>query len=260
MTEGGTLYNFTGLQQIGIANLADAMLVIKKAVFAEGKLDLPGLRQVLAVNFDGFEAIRQDFIQNYAKYGNDLAEVDDLASHYLHAFCEAVTVHTNPRGGHFSPGGYTVSAHIPMGQLVGATPDGRRSGSRLADGGLASGSGLDRLGPVSLLKTVSHLDPELLSNGSLLNMRFSSASFSQKDSFERFFSLVKLFIRLKLIHVQFSVVDADVLRTAQQHPEQYPELLVRVAGYSAYFKDLGREVQDDIIDRCQHNMELAEHE
>lgn len=260
MTEGGTRYNFTGLQQIGIANLADAMLVIKRAVFAEGKLDLPSLRHVLAADYDGFEAIRQDFIQNYAKYGNNLAAVDELASRYLHAFCEAVSEHTNPRGGTFSPGGYTVSAHIPMGQLVGATPDGRKRGSKLADGGLASGSGLDRLGPVSLLKTVSHLDPELLSNGSLLNLRFSASSFDQRDSFDRFFSLVKLFIKLKLIHVQFSVVDAAVLKRAQQHPEQYPELLVRVAGYSAYFKDLGCEVQDDIIDRCQHNMELAEHE
>ena len=260
MTEGGTLYNFTGLQQIGIANLADAMQVIKKAVFAEKKMSLPQLRRVLAGDYADSEEIRRDFIRNYAKYGNNLEEVDHLAGRYLHAYCDFVLEHTNPRGGKFSPGGYTVSAHIPFGKMVGATPDGRKSGSKLADGGLASGSGLDRTGPVSLLKTVSHLDPEMLSNGSLLNIRFSESSFRRQDSFEQFFSLVKLFVKLKLIHIQFSVIDEDVLRKAQQQPELYPELLVRVAGYTAYFKDLGREVQDDIIDRCRHRMELTDHE
>lgn len=260
MTEGGTRYNSTGLQQVGIANLADSMLVIRQAIFEEKTLDLPRLQQILAADYAGAEDIRQAFIQNYAKYGNNLESVDTLASDYLHAFCAAVSEHVNPRGGRFSPGGYTVSAHIPMGKLVGATPDGRKKGIKLADGGLASGSGLDRLGPVSLLKTVSRLDPELLSNGSLLNMRFSATSFAQTDSFERFFNLIKLFIKLKLIHIQFSVVDVNVLLEAQLHPEQYPELLVRVAGYTAYFKDLGRDVQDDIIDRCEHNMELSDHE
>ncbi len=260
MTEGGTRYNFTGMQQIGIANLADSMLVIRKAVFEAGKMTLPELRQILLDDYLNCENVRQDFIHGYSKYGNNIDEVDSVASYYLRLFCDFVEHNTNPRGGRFSPGGYTVSAHIPMGLTVGATPDGRKKGMKLADGGLASESGLDKLGPVSLLKTVSRLDPELLSNGSLLNMRFSSSSFSQTDTFERFFSLIKLFIKLKLIHIQFSVIDGDLLKKAQENPELYPELLVRVAGYSAYFKDLGREVQDDIIDRCKHNMELSTHE
>lgn len=260
MTEGGTIYNFTGLQQTGIANLADSMMVIRKAVFEEHQLTLPEMSQILRNNYENNEAIRQRFIHDYSKYGNNIEEVDALASRYLSKFCTFVAENKNPRGGKFSPGSYTVSAHLPMGKMVGATPDGRKSGTKLADGGLAPESGLDWLGPVSLLKTISRLDSELLSNGSLLNMRFSLSSFKQKDSFERFFSLIKLFIKLKLIHIQFSVIDADLLKKAQQNPEQYPELLVRVAGYSAYFKDLGREVQDDIIDRCEHNMELTAYE
>lgn len=260
MTEGGTVYNFTGLQQTGLANLADSMLVIRQAVFIDKKLDLDQLRQILACNYEGFAAVRQSFIEDYAKYGNNQDEVDTLASHYLKVFCEAVTENKNPRGGHFSPGGYTVSAHIPMGKHVGATPDGRLRGNKLADGGLASGSGLDRLGPDSLLKTISRLDPELLSNGSLLNLRFGTASFNQPDSFDHFFKLIKVFIKLKLIHIQFSVADEAVLRKAQADPGQFPELLVRVAGYTAYFKDLGREIQEDIIDRCRHNMEFSDHE
>jgi len=257
LTEGGTVYNFTGLQQIGIANLADAMLVVRKAVYEQHILSLDELSRILMTNYEGHEDIRRLFIGHYAKYGNNIEEVDTLASRYLSLFCGYVSENANPRGGRFSPGSYTVSAHIPMGATVGATPDGRKSGMKLADGGLAPSSGLDRLGPVSLLRTVSRLDSELLSNGSLLNLRFSPASFSQKDSFDRYFRLIKLFIKLKLLHVQFSVVDEALLLDAQQHPDQYPDLLVRVAGYSAYFKDLGREVQDDLIDRCKHNMELT---
>ena len=257
MTEGGTIYNPTGLQQIGIANLADAMLVIRQVIYAQRQMTLAELSRLLIDNYAGHEAIRQKFIQDYPKYGNNIEEVDILASRYLKKFCEYVMENTNPRGGRFSPGSYTVSAHIPMGRTVGATPDGRQSGMKLADGGLAPSSGLDRLGPVPLLKTVSRLDSELLSNGSLLNMRFSSDSFRKEDSFDRFFKLIKLFIKLKLLHIQFSVIDENLLRDAQQHPERYPELLVRVAGYSAYFKDLGREIQDDLIDRCKNNMELT---
>ncbi len=256
MTAGGTRYNFTGLQQTGIANLADAMLVIRSVVFEQRRMTLAQLSRILLDNYAGHESIRQSFIEDYPKYGNNIDAVDTLANRYLKKFCEFVSANTNPRGGRFSPGSYTVSAHIPMGKKVGATPDGRMTGTKLADGGLAPSAGRDLLGPVSLLKTVSRLDSELLSNGSLLNMRFSRASFVEADSFDRFFRLIKLFIKLKLLHIQFSVVDESYLRDAQTHPEKYPELMVRVAGYTAYFKDLGREVQDDIIDRCANNMEL----
>jgi formate C-acetyltransferase len=255
ITEGGAVYNTTGLQQVGIANLADAMLVVKKAVFENKQFTLDQLRQILIDDYAGHEDLRQSFIHAYAKYGNDEREVDSLAARYLTEFCGYVSQHHNPRGGDFSPGSYTVSAHIPMGKTVGATPDGRFSAAPLADGGLSPGSGMDQKGPSSVLRSVSRLDSVLFSNGSLLNLRFHPASFLQPGSFDKFFKLVKTFIQLRLLHVQFSVVSRDDLRDAQQHPERHRDLLVRVAGYSAFFHDLSPEIQDDIIGRCEHHLE-----
>lgn len=255
ITEGGTTYNFTGVQQIGIANLADSMYVLKKYVFEDKKITMEQLRGILLDNYEGREELRQTFISQFAKYGNDEREVDGLAAKYLTWFCECVSKHQNPRGGVFSPGSYTVSAHIPMGRMVGATPDGRLSRTRMADGGLSPEAGYDRKGPMSVLRTVSRLDSVLLSNGSLLNLRFHPSSFLKKDSFDKFFELVKNFISLKLLHVQFSVVSGEDLLDARLHPEKHEDLLVRVAGYSALFNDLSPEIQDDIIKRYEHHLE-----
>lgn len=255
ITEGGAVYNTTGLQQVGIANLADGMLVMKKAVYEQKRVTLDQLRRVMLQNYAGHEELRCSFLRDYAKYGNDEQEVDSLAATYLTAFCEYVSGQHNLRGGVFSPGSYTVSAHIPMGKRVGATPDGRLAAAPLADGGLAPESGMDRQGPTSVLRSVSRLDSVLFSNGSLLNLRFRPDSFRQPDSFDKFLKLVKIFVRLKLLHVQFSVVSRDELRDAQQHPERHHDLLVRVAGYSAFFRDLSPEIQDDIIGRYEHHLE-----
>ena len=125
----------------------------------------------------------------------------------------------------------------------------------MADGGLSPEAGYDRKGPMSVLRTVSRLDSVLLSNGSLLNLRFHPSSFQKKDSFDKFFELVTNFISLKLLHVQFSVVSGDDLQDAQLHPEKHEDLLVRVAGYSALFNDLNPEIQNDIIKRYEHHLE-----
>lgn len=255
ITEGGTIYNFTGVQQIGIANLADSMYVLRTFVFEARQITIGQLRDILLANYGENEDLRQAFIRNYAKYGNDVREVDELAAKYLAQFCECVSQHQNPRGGYFSPGSYTVSAHIPMGKMVGATPDGRLSRTMLADGGLSPEAGYDQKGPTSVLRTVSRLDSVLLSNGSLLNLRFHPSSFLKKDSFDKFFELVKTFISLKLMHVQFSVVSGEDLLDAREHPEKHEGLMVRVAGYSALFNDLSPEIQNDIIKRYEHHLE-----
>jgi pyruvate-formate lyase len=163
-----------------------------------------------------------------------------------------VAQHTNVRGGAYQPGFYTVSAHMPMGKHVGATPDGRHAGEPLADGGLSPSAGRDRNGPTAMLRSVSKLDLELASNGTLLNMKFSPVFFQGERALQRFVALLRSFCALRIPHVQFNVVSAETLRRAQESPGEYRHLVVRVAGYSAYFGELDRDLQNEIIRRTAY--------
>ena len=160
--------------------------------------------------------------------------------------------YTNPRGGIFIPGSYTVSAHIPLGEVVGATPDGRMSGEQLADGGLSPMFGRDKLGPTAVLKSVSKLDNYLLTNGSLLNIKLSSGPLQTEQGLENFVNYLYAYMKLKIQHIQFNVVGRDTLKEAQADPEKYENLVVRVAGYSAFFVELNEKIQNDIINRTEH--------
>ena len=144
---------------------------------------------------------------------------------------------------------YTVSAHVPMGQNVGATPDGRLAGTPLADGGMSPMYGRDKLGPTAVLNSVSRLHSELATNGSLLNMKFLPSLFNDSSDREKFTSLLKSFVDLPINHVQFNVVTADELIKAKADPESYRGLTIRVAGYTAYFTELAEDLQDEIIKR-----------
>ena len=158
------------------------------------------------------------------------------------------------RGGYFTPGSYTVSAHVPLGSVVGATPDGRFAGEQLADGGLSPMLGQDAQGPTAVLKSVSKLDNTLLSNGTLLNVKFTPATLEGEAGLRKLADFLRAFTQLKLQHIQFNVVNADTLREAQQRPQDYAGLVVRVAGYSAFFVELSKEIQDDIIRRTAHQL------
>ncbi len=164
----------------------------------------------------------------------------------------AVARYVNPRGGHFQPGSYTVSAHIPLGSVVGATPDGRRCGEQLADGGLSPMCGRDTEGPTASLLSVSKLNNVLNSNGSLLNVKFSPATLAHDSGLDKLVAYLRAFSRLGIQHIQFNVVDRKTLIDAQKHPENYRNLIVRVAGYSAMFTELSESLQNDIINRTEH--------
>ncbi len=155
------------------------------------------------------------------------------------------------RGGTYQPGFYTVSAHVPMGAYVGATPDGRRAGEPLADGGLSPSAGRDLKGPTAVLNSVSKANLSLASNGTLLNMKFLPSFFEGERALTNFVTLLRGFSRLHIPHVQFNVVSAQTLRDAQLDPAEYRSLVVRVAGYSAYFVELDRAIQDEIIRRTE---------
>lgn len=252
VSNGGAKYNFSGVQGIGIANLSDSLYVLKKAVFEEEKLTIEELVDILNNNYENNEFLRQAFINKYPKYGNDVDEVDLLGKEILSYYCKEVEKYKNIREGFFQPGSYTVSAHIPLGEQVGATPDGRLAKEQLADGGLSPMVGRDQEGPTAVLKTVSKLDNRLTTNGSLLNVKFHPSSLETHEGLRKFIGYIKAFVKLKVQHVQFNIVSADLLRQAQKNPEDFKDLVIRVAGYSAIFVDLNEYIQNDIINRTEH--------
>ncbi|EPY1561993.1 formate C-acetyltransferase [Klebsiella michiganensis] len=256
ITEGGARYNFSGVQGIGIANLSDSLHALKGMVFEQKRLSFAELIAVLKANFQTPEGekIRARLINRFEKYGNDIDEVDNISADLLRFYCKEVEQYHNPRGGRFTPGSYTVSAHVPLGSVVGATPDGRLAGEQLADGGLSPMLGQDVQGPTAVLKSVSKLDNFLLSNGTLLNVKFTPATLAGDGGLNKLADFLQAFTKLKLQHIQFNVVNADTLREAQQRPQDFAGLVVRVAGYSAFFVELSQEIQDDIIRRTAHQL------
>ena len=256
ITAGGARYNFSGVQGIGIANLSDSLHALKGMVFEQKWLSFAELIAVLKANFQTPEGekIRARLINRFEKYGNDIDEVDNISADLLRFYCKEVEQCQNPRGGQFTPGSYTVSAHVPLGSVVGATPDGRLAGEQLADGGLSPMLGQDVQGPTAVLKSVSKLDNFLLSNGTLLNVKFTPATLAGDSGLNKLADFLQAFTRLRLQHIQFNVVNADTLREAQQRPQDFAGLVVRVAGYSAFFVELSQEIQDDIIRRTAHQL------
>lgn len=256
VTAGGARYNFSGVQGIGEPNLADALYAIKQVVFENHELTFKELVTHLAHNFAGAtgEALRQHLIQDVDKYGNDNPELDLECAKFFRHYALELGKYRNIRGGEFNAGAYTVSAHIPLGEDVGATPDGRKAHEQLADGGLSPMVGRDKLGPTAVLKSVSKIDNTLAVNGSLLNLKFSPNTLKGPAGLKKFADFLMAFTQLKIRHVQFNVQSKETLLDAQKHPENYAGLVVRVAGYSAFFVDLNKRIQDDIIRRAEHTL------
>ncbi|MBZ0298673.1 MAG: glycyl radical protein [Anaerolineae bacterium] len=251
VTAGGARYNFSGVQGVQIANVADSLAAVRQAIFEEGWLTAVELLDTLRSDYADREVLRQRLLNRVPKYGNDDEAVDQFNRRWANRYCHLVEQHHNIRGGIYQPGFYTVSAHVPMGAHVGATPDGRHAGDPLADGGLSPSAGLDRRGPTAVLRSVSKPDLRLASNGTLLNMKFLPSFFEGHDALEKFVDLLRGFCALEIPHVQFNVVSSQMLREAQAHPERFRYLVVRVAGYSAYFTELDRDLQNEIIRRTE---------
>jgi formate C-acetyltransferase len=252
VTAGGAHYNFSGVQGVQVANVADSLAAVEQAVFNAHWLNGQELLDALRGNFAGHEILRQRLINGVPKYGNDDERVDGFARQWANRYSELVGANPTIRGGTYLPGFYTVSAHVPMGANVGAMPDGRRVGEPLADGGLSPSAGQDLKGPTSVLNSVSKANLELASNGTLLNMKFLPSFFVGVRALANFVSLLRGFSSLHVPHVQFNVVSAQTLREAQLNPAEYRSLVVRVAGYSAYFVELDRDLQDEIIRRTEY--------
>lgn len=253
VTAGGAHYNLSGIQMIQVANLADSLAAIKELVYDKKKVDASHLEKALQNNFVGDEVLRQMLLHRVPKYGNDVAWVDELGAKWALYFREQLRKYKNYRNGPYHTGMYTVSAHVPMGQNVGASADGRFAQDPLADGGLSAVYGRDIQGPTAVLKSVSKMDNSCTTNGGLLNMKFLPDFFKTEAGITKFCNFLRAFVDLEVPHIQFNVVSKENLLNAQKHPDQYRSLTVRVAGYTAYFTELAGDLQNEIIARTSYD-------
>ncbi|RJX75184.1 glycyl radical protein [Vibrio sinensis] len=194
--------------------------------------------------------IRQSLL-DAPKFGNDIDEVDILTREGAAIYCREVEKYTNPRGGQFQAGLYPASINVLMGTVVGATPDGRLANEPLADG-VSPSRGMDRSGPTAATNSVAKLDHFLASNGTLYNQKFHPSALEGEKGLQNMCCLIRGYFDQKGMHVQFNVINKEILQAAQKDPEKYRDLVVRIAGYSAQFISLDKSIQDDIIERTEH--------
>jgi pyruvate formate-lyase/glycerol dehydratase family glycyl radical enzyme len=249
--EGGAKYNYTSPNAVGLANVGDALAVIDTVVHKEKKLSYEELRKILSEDYKDNEVIRGMFLNKIPKYGNDNDYVDNFVSEVADYVCTEFSKMRNIRGGYFQPGLQSISAHALFAGTLGATPDGRKAEMLLADGGVSAAQGRDKNGPTSLMKSVSKIDHFKAINGALLNIKFNPDLLKDDQDIQNMMLLIKGFFFLKGQHVQFNVISSTILREAQIHPERYSNLVVRVAGFSVFFTDVDKTLQDDIIARTE---------
>ena len=250
--EGGARYNFTGGNAIGTAVVADSLMAIKKFVFDEKRISMGEVIEILENDFADREDTRLMFLNRAPKYGNDDDEVDGIARELVDIFSGELDRYPNPRGGSFTTSLYSVTAHVAMGGVSAATPDGRRRSAPLSVG-ISPAHGKDRAGPTLAMKSAAKLDFRKVANGSAFNLKFHPSALRGEEPQRNFSNLVRTYFRLGGQQLQVDVVDGDTLRAAQEHPEEYQDLIVRVAGYSARFVDLNRAMQDEFIARTEQS-------
>lgn len=255
MTHGGAKYNGTAPQAAGIATCADSLSTIKRLMFDEKKYTGKELLDAVKDDWQGHQKLYA--LVNSSKiphYGNDIDEADDLFSFMFECYCRHIKGRENPRGGKYSPGVYTVNANVGMGLYTNASLDGRKSGEPISDnmGPVHTAWGShDICGPTAVINSVTKVDHSLATNGTLLNLRFPEDAVSGVEGRDILVSFVDEYIHKQGMHVQFNIMSSEKMRAAQKKPELYRDMLVRVAGYSAYFVELGKPLQNDLIQRTE---------
>ena len=260
--EGGSKYDFISGLQVGIANLGNALAAVKKLVFEEKRISAENLLLNLENDFEGVEGekVRQ-LLLNYApKYGNDDDKVDLLLREaYMDYITEIEQYPTTrlgkgPIGCRYYAGTSSISANVPSGSVVPATPDGRKAFTPVAEG-CSPVSGTDHKGPTAVFKSVAKLPASRILGGVLLNQKLTPGTIQKATDKQKLISIIRTFFtKLKGWHVQYNIVSREILLDAKEHPENYRDLVVRVAGYSAFFTTLAPEMQDDIIARTEHSL------
>jgi formate C-acetyltransferase len=248
---GGAKYNFDVGADVGITTCGDCLAAIKKVVFDEKKITMPELLDAMDANFEGKEDLRQ-MLLSAPKFGNDDDQVDLITRQIARFASLEHRRHPHIHGGMHRSSHTTVTAGIAIGRMVGATPDGRKAGEPLNEGGVSPHQGRDTKGPTAVMKSVSKLDWQT-AYGGVLNIKLTTNALKGDEGVSLLMALIRAYHDMGGFHVQFNCVDLKTLRDAQKHPEKYQDLLVRVGAYSAYFIQLSRVLQDDIISRTEHD-------
>jgi pyruvate formate-lyase/glycerol dehydratase family glycyl radical enzyme len=248
---GGARYNNTFIQMVGLGSITDCLSAMKELCSGPAPgLPLPELVQILDRNFEGQEVLRKRLLNRTHKYGNDDEFADSLMLHVFQACFEEVDGRPDARGGRYRVEMLPTTCHVYFGSVTGAMPDGRKAGLPLSEG-ISPVQGADRRGPTAVIKSAAKMD-HIKTGGTLLNMKLSPGLVGTEEGLDKWAHLVRTYFRMDGHHVQFNVITAEALRKAQAAPESHRDLIVRVAGYSDYFCDLSAELQEEIIERTEH--------
>jgi len=249
---GGAHYNMTGCIVAGLPNVVNSLIAIKECVFSNRQMTISELVAALRADFDGQEQLKRQLLAT-PKWGNGDGNVDVLATDVTDMLYSEFKHRTNPRGGRWQLALYSFVANHGLGAAVGASADGRQAKTLLTRN-LNPAWGTDRKGPTATLKSLSNIDFTKFPNGSTIDLRFDPTPLLTKEGRAKFAGFLKAFVELGVMTMQISMVDEETLRDAQQHPENYPHLMVKVAGYSARFIDVAAEEQEEIIRRTTHQV------
>ncbi|MCX6335037.1 MAG: glycyl radical protein [Bacteroidia bacterium] len=247
---GGARYNTSYIQGVGLGSITDILTSIHYNIYDKKRFTWKELLSATEADFSGYEKIQHDLIYDTPKYGNDDDYADQHAVAVFEIYYDAVNGKPDSRGGVHRINMLPTTSHVYFGSVLGATVDGRKAFKPLSEG-ISPSQGVDKQGPTSVIKSASKID-HLRTGGTLLNQKFSPRFFDDEDSYNCLTALIRSYFVLDGHHIQFNVVNAATLRDAQKHPELYRDLIVRVAGYSDYFNDLGEDLQNEIIMRTEH--------
>ena len=246
---GGARYNTSYLQGVGIGTITDSLSAIKSHVYDKKDLDMPRLMEALHANFEGYEDVRHLLLNESPKYGND----DDYADHIMREIFQyyraCVTGRPNMRGGQYRVNMLPTTCHVYFGEVMEASPDGRLAHKPVSEG-ISPVQGSDTNGPTAVIRSAAKMD-HISTGGTLLNQKLTPSSVAGEKGLNHMADLIRAYFNLDGHHIQFNVIDRKVLLEAQKHPEEYKDLIVRVAGYSDHFRNLSRALQDEIIDRTE---------
>ena len=248
---GGARYNTTYIQCTGLGTITDCLSTLKKHVFEDKKFTMEELLHAVSHNFDGQEKMRQFILNRTPFFGNDDDYADTIAVKVYDDLVKAIEGHPNTRGGKTQLNMLSTTCHNYFGSVCGASVNGRLAHFAISDG-TSPAHGADTHGPTAVIKSLGKLD-QTQSGGTLLNVRFVPSLFRRDEDLRKLVSLIRTYFNMGGHHIQFNIVDTQTLLDAQQHPEDYKDLLVRVAGYSDYFNDMTEQLQNEIIARTENN-------
>ncbi|WP_432666898.1 trans-4-hydroxy-L-proline dehydratase [Wukongibacter baidiensis] len=248
--DGGARYNSRYIQAVGIGTITDALSAIQYHVFDKKYLSFEKLMEVLKANFEGYEKERLLFLNKTPKYGNDDDYADDIMFKVFNIAHDEINDRPTVNGGKYRIEMLPTTCHVYFGSVCGATPDGRRAGIPLSEG-ISPVQGADKNGPTAVIKSASKMD-HLRTGGTLLNQKFTPSVVKGEGGLKNIKDLIRAYFKLDGHHIQFNIVNVETLKEAQKNPEKYRNLIVRVAGYSDYFDNLDKSLQDEIIRRTEH--------